>query len=184
MFTNLVFDLDQAVASAAVRQNEAVKRFADVFRVPNGHFGRVHAGAPQLFPLKQLERKMTAFSKLFAVMKQQDQWPSVVKFLAYCVQIWLNYADSHLSFVDWSLNAERKNKMMTWESRRNAWARRRSRTSAKSSAELMALCWSGKVSRFLTEPFLHSSTIPSLEPVETVECYLKENTVKSAAVVF
>lgn len=46
------------------------------------------------------------------------------------------------------------------------------RTSAKSSAELTALCWSGRLSRFFTEPFLHNSMIPSLEPVETVESVL------------
>lgn len=52
--------------------------------------------------------------------------------------------------------------------------RERERTSARSSAELMALCWSGRVSRFLTEPFLHNSMIPSLEPAETVESFLEK----------
>lgn len=46
------------------------------------------------------------------------------------------------------------------------------RTSARSSAELTALCCSGGLRRFFTEPFLHSSMIPSLEPVETVESCL------------
>lgn len=58
------------------------------------------------------------------------------------------------------------------------------RTSAKSSAELTALCWSGRLSRFFTEPFLHNSMIPSLEPVETVESVLeKKKEVTSAAIV-
>lgn len=55
------------------------------------------------------------------------------------------------------------------------------RTSAKSSAELTALCWSGRLSRFFTEPFLHNSMIPSLEPVETVESVLEKKKVTSAA---